>query len=398
MSQRNPFERNDSASSSKYQSSDSNPPQKVATLLRALDEVLHDDGKDDLINLLGKDAFNKCSDLQVSLRHGSSQSSTPPTTPKVPGKLNIPKSLPANSITPWISSSIPTSMPPLPPILDKTLEEATFRHVNTGTGHFTDLTYERLEWVGDAYIELTATLLISQTFPILSPGKSSQMRERLVKNQNLARYSKHYGFDTRAQLGSHPEVRDRDKMIKVHGDIFEAYVAAIILSDPQNGVARATSWLKDLFGMVLREDIAAEERKEEKYLNPMWNLGNSTIDTSKEDKMNMKDRLQKALGAKGVKITYLDEGEPTKDRNSKLPLYTVGIYLTGWGENNKQLGFGSALGKKEAGMKAAEMALGNKKLMAPLLEKKRMHDEQLALERKALEEAGVAEGKNAPTK
>ncbi|KAH8657075.1 ribonuclease III domain-containing protein [Tricladium varicosporioides] len=398
MNQRNSFERNDLASSSKYQSLDSNSPQKVTALLKALDEILGDDGKDDLMKHLGKDAFNKCSDLQSSIRRGSSQ---PPITSPLsqrPDKLNIPKSLPATSITPWTSSSIPKSMPPLPPILDKTLEEATFRHVNTGTGHFTDLTYERLEWVGDAYIELTATLLISQTFPILSPGKSSQMRERLVKNQNLARYSKHYGFDLRAQLGTHPEVRDPDKMVKVHGDIFEAYVAAIILSDPQNGVARATAWLKDLFGMVLREDIAAEERKEEEYQNPMWNLGIAVPDTSKEDKLNMKDRLQKALGAKGIKITYQDEGEPTKDRNSKLPLYTVGIYLTGWGENNKQLGFGSALGKKEAGMKAAGMALGNKRLMAPLLEKKRMHDEQLALERKALEKAGVVDEKIDTTK
>jgi ribonuclease III len=61
--------------------------------------------------------------------------------------------------------------------------------------------------------------------------------------------------------------------------------------------------------------------------------------------------------------------------------------LTGWKEKDKLLGRGSANGKKEAGMKAAEEALNNKKMMAILVERKRQQDEQDLLDKQAVEEA-----------
>ena len=256
----------------------------------------------------------------------------------------------------------------------------------------TDLNYEHLEWVGDGYLELTATLLISQTFPALTVGKQSQLRERLVKNAQLSEYFKAYGFEKRANLGTNFVVKDQEKMVKIEGDIFEAYVAAVVLSDPENGIARVVKWLKGLWGMTLKKEIAQEEMKGIKFVSPMWKLihVNSDQVTQQVALANPKDQLQKALGAKGVTISYRDIAPQSRDRNSKLAIFTVGVFLTGWGEKDKQLGHGSATGKKEAGFKAAEMALQNKKLMAPLLEKKRLHDEQRALEKQAMENAQVS--------
>ena len=54
------------------------------------------------------------------------------------------------------------------------------------------------------------------------------------------------------------------------------------------------------------------------------------------------------------------------------------------------LGSGKANGKKDAGMKAAEMALANKKMMKGFLEKKKMFDEQMEMEKAALEKSGGA--------
>lgn len=54
------------------------------------------------------------------------------------------------------------------------------------------------------------------------------------------------------------------------------------------------------------------------------------------------------------------------------------------------LGFGKANGKKDAGMKAAEMALANKQVMKGLLEKKKIYDEQMEMEKAALEKSGGA--------
>ncbi|KAF4631793.1 hypothetical protein G7Y89_g6346 [Cudoniella acicularis] len=366
--------------------------RKAASLLKALNEVLNQDGIQDLSTLLGEEAMSKCTQLRNSLlEHKQKFKSSSPDIPtdRSHDDHNVPKSLSASSVTPWTASTIPTSLPPLPAVIDNTLEEAAFRHTNTGAGNYWDLTYERLEWVGDAYLELTATLLISQTFPTFTPGKCSQLRERLVKNSQLCQYSTDYGFDKRAKLGVNFGVGDREKMTKIFGDIFEAYVAAVILSDPENGITKAQNWLKDIFGMTLRKDIEAQERSEVKWQNPMWKLVGDIPQVVQQQhvELNAKDRLQKALGAKGVKLTYREVAPETKDRISKLPLFAVGVFLTGWGEKDKQLGFGTALGKKEAGMKAAEMAMRDKRLMAPLLEKKRLHDEQIELEKKALKDA-----------
>jgi ribonuclease-3 len=65
--------------------------------------------------------------------------------------------------------------------------------------------------------------------------------------------------------------------------------------------------------------------------------------------------------------------------------------LTGWGEQNRLLGTGTAHGKKDAGMKAAAMAIQNKKTMLMYTEKKRVFDAQLELERQALEKQEQAD-------
>jgi ribonuclease-3 len=298
----------------------------------------------------------------------------------------------AFSLTPWTASMIPSTPPPLPKILDPTLEAAAFIHASCGSGRLTDLSYERLEWVGDAYLYLTSTLLISQTFPSLLPGKCSQLRERLVKNITLADFARQYGFEQRAVFSVEranvwDSAKDHDKT-KILGDIFEAYVAAVVLSDPKDGVVRVSEWLKGLWGMTIRKEILTEERSGVKMDSPLWRLRGDAapieIISSEPKMLSAKDQLVRTIGAKGVKITYRDAAPQKKDKNSRLLLFTVGVYLDGWGEKDKQLGFGAANGKKEAGMKAAEMALGNKKLMKVYMEKKRIFDEQMELERELL--------------
>jgi len=256
------------------------------------------------------------------------------------------------------------------------------------------LSYERLEWVGDSYLYLTATLLIAQTFPALLPGKCSQLRERLIKNITLADYARQYSFEKFAKIpkeiigNSKHAAKDQD-FTKIMGDIFEAYVAAVILSDAENGVPRATEWLKQLWSMTLKKEIVNEEKSRMKYDSPMWRLRGdiSKVEAAEAAPVQLgpKEQLQKLLGSKGVKLTYKDAAPEKKDKNNKLPLFTVGVYLDGYGFTDKQLGYGTANGKKEAGNRAAAMALASKTLMKQLTEKKKIHDAGLEQERQALE-------------
>ncbi|KAL7795272.1 ribonuclease III [Trichoderma ceciliae] len=272
-------------------------------------------------------------------------------------------------VTPWISSEIQQEWPPLPPLLDPKLVEETFTHPGLGQKS----NYERLEWLGDAYLELIASSLIHQTFSQLRSGACSQLRERLIRNITLAEYFRHYGMDRWARLpdnfGDHKGLgrgRSKDKdLLKTQADMFEAYVAAIILSNPQEGLTRVVEWLKALWGRTIKEDIqkAEEARKRQ--------LAQSTEEEATEK--SAKQRLSVKIVSKGVAIDYRDLPGEKKDKNLGLPLYTVGAYLTGYGEVGRLLAVGTAPSKKEAGQKAAETALQNKRLMQAYEEKKRQY-------------------------
>ncbi|KAG6017029.1 hypothetical protein E4U43_002474 [Claviceps pusilla] len=263
----------------------------------------------------------------------------------------------AREVTPWVSSEITATLPPIPKILDAELEQTVFRHPGMST---LGPSYERLEWLGDAFLELTASMLIFQTFHTIPAGQLSQLRELVVRNKNLAVYFREYGLDSKAQLppdvdNFRGEGKSKDKdIIKIHADMFEAYVAAAIISDPENGLQNTVSWLKSLFGRTLKDQILKNERKEKQR---------EAEPGSQMSQLSPKDQLRLQIGAKGVLLRYEDIPGPAKDKYSGLPLFTVGVYLDGWGERNKLLGWGTALGKKEAGQKAAAVALENKKLM-----------------------------------
>lgn len=373
-------------------SSTSAQSRKIARLLQALDETLEEGELDQTLDFIGDESLSRCVDLRTSLSAVRSRIEASSAAPLLREQWShdffaIPVS-PSSytstlSIEPWKSSTIGRERPPLPKVLDATLEESSFIHPGICSGKPTELNYERLEWVGDAYIEMIATLLISQTFPALGPGKSSQLRERIVKNVTLADFSVYYGFDKRVQMPRTMAsgVEDRTKIM---GDVFEAYVAAVILSDPAQGLKRAAEWLKDLWGRVLVKDIIHEERNGLKLESPMWRLRGAMPTTQGAaaaiDLSTPKEKLQKLLGVKGVRLTYKDAGPEQKDPASKLPVFTVGVYLTGLGEKERLLGIGKANGKKDAGAKAASIALRNEKLMKTYTERKKVVEAQLQLE------------------
>ncbi|KAK3946316.1 ribonuclease III [Diplogelasinospora grovesii] len=309
--------------------------------------------------------------LPALQKFASQQKSPQPALQSLPSQQQVeepnegPKiQIPPAAVTKWTAASITKSYPPLPAVLDPVLETMALTHSGMTPAN-PEMSYERLEWIGDAYLEIIASCFIYQTFPKLPPGECSLYREQLIRNVTLAAYARHYGLDKRANFpaefgfggrpgGTTATEKQREKAL---GDIFEAYVGAIILSDPQNGVQRVSDWLKVLWGGQLEKHIVQEEKGTKLAILP--NTSPKTL-------------LETAIGVKGIKIEYRDlPAKQKKDRDNNLPLFTVGCFLHGWGETNKQLGFGSATGKKEAGHKAAQMALDNKKLINVYINKKK---------------------------
>ncbi|PLN77104.1 ribonuclease III [Aspergillus taichungensis] len=225
-------------------------------------------------------------------------------------------------------------LPPLPSILDEKLESAVFTHPGVNSNHNT--TYDRLEILGDAYIELIATKLIWTKFDQMASGRISQIRELLVKNETLSEYATGYGFDKRAIVP--PDyVTQPKRWTKTMGDIFEAYVAAIILSDPICGYSVAEKWLKELW---------------------LPKLGD--VD-ARPSVCHAKEHLAKKIMGRGIKLRYVDERPPIQHRNG-IQTFFIGVYLTGWGWHDECLGSGQGPSKGIAGNAAAQAALQNRVL------------------------------------
>ena len=280
------------------------------------------------------------------------------------------------SLTKLTSADIAQPFPPIPKILDPALETASLTHsamVRVGEEH---LSYERMEWMGDAYLEVIASCFISKTFPRISSGLCAQYREILVRNQTLSAYTQHYGLDTRAKLPMEFAKDGREgvgghgasskERTKVMGDLFESYIGALIISDPENGIRQAAEFLKPIWAKALEKHILNEEKRQGKQEARI-----AAGETGRE--RAPKEDLLVVLSVKGIKLEYKDiiRKKQKKDVDLGLEVFTVGCYLTGWGETNKELGVGTARSKKEAGQKAAQAALANKKLMKVYSEKKK---------------------------
>ena len=236
-------------------------------------------------------------------------------------------------------------LPPLPPILDASLERATFTH--PGMSRHGQATYDRLEILGDAYIEMIATKLVWDRFQDLASGRLSQIRESLVKNETLSGYATRYGFGTRALVPpgymSHPK-----RLMKTNGDIFEAYVAAVIISNPSTGYSVAEQWLTDL-----------------------WMPRLATVETQNIS-FHAKETLAKKVMSRGIRLKYVDESPPVHGIDGYT--FSIGVYLTGWGWTNKHLGSGKGPSKVVAGNQAAEEALVNEPLISEVIAAKKVYE------------------------
>ncbi|KAL2811366.1 ribonuclease III domain-containing protein [Aspergillus cavernicola] len=282
---------------------------------------------------LSTDVLKAATDLSRALQH------TPPLKQPPAGRTGIVAPVPPKS-----SQSYTRSLPLLPPILDNKLGKAVLIHPGMRNDQRT--TYDRLEILGDAYIELIATKLIWNRFQEIPSGRISQIRELLVKNETLADYATQYGLDSKAIVPL-DYMKQPKRWTKTKGDIFEAYVAAVILSHP-NGYSIAEEWLAQLWSPKL-------ETIEEPHPSPQ-----------------AKEALAKKIMGKGIKLKYIDE-KPALQHQGGTQTFFIGVYLTGWGWNNKHLGSGQGLNKTFAGNQAAQQALQNEDLINAIVKSRNTH-------------------------
>jgi ribonuclease III len=269
-------------------------------------------------------------------------------------------------LTAWTPQDIPRHLPPLPSLDDELVQEA-LTHSASPVALKGAKDYEQLEFEGDSFVYWLATHLIVRTFKC-KPGYGSHLRERIVCNKTFSSYFQRYNLDKRARFpadfypdtNGHVRVKQATRT-KVEGDMFEAYVGAVIKSGP-TGHNRCSSWLKSLWAETLAQDIRKLDRVE--------------VQKEVAGSSSAKERLNREIIVPGAKLVYEDlPNRPTHKHNPKIALFGVRLVLNGYGEQGVVLGFGSGLSKSEAGEKAATRALEDNKLMAKYREMKQRYME-----------------------
>lgn len=88
---------------------------------------------------------------------------------------------------------------------------------------------ERLEFLGDAVLELIATEFLYHEFPEKSEGEMTDIRSALVRGKNLAKASETLGFGSLVLLSRGEILAGGDKNPYILANTFEAFLGALYL-------------------------------------------------------------------------------------------------------------------------------------------------------------------------
>lgn len=88
---------------------------------------------------------------------------------------------------------------------------------------------ERLEFLGDAVLELLVSKFLYNEYPQLPEGKLTKLRASIVREESLAQFAKDCQFDQYIKLGKGEENSGGRQRPSLLCDLFEAFLGALYL-------------------------------------------------------------------------------------------------------------------------------------------------------------------------
>lgn len=110
------------------------------------------------------------------------------------------------------------------------------------TAHAPDT--QRLEFLGDAVVNIVATQMIFRAFPTADEGDMTRLRSALIRTENLADIARIYDLGSFVIVNKGEELAGARNRTALLADVFEAIVAVIFLNC---GLATAQSFLEPHF-------------------------------------------------------------------------------------------------------------------------------------------------------
>jgi len=182
---------------------------------------------------------------------------------------------------------------------------------------------ERLEFLGDAVLELIVTEYLYKTYPEKNEGDLTSYRSAVVNTQSLSSVASRYHFNDFLLL-SKGESKDTGRArLYILANTFEAVIGAIFLDQ---GYENAQKFISDSLFESLRAIVE----------DGLW--------------IDAKSRLQEVIqGQVSITPVYKTLNEEGPDHDKK---FTVGVYV-----GEKEIGRGEGKSKQEAEQEAARQSL-----------------------------------------
>ena len=203
---------------------------------------------------------------------------------------------------------------------NRKLLETALTHPSFGGDHHVPH-YQRLEFLGDAVLELAVSRYLYFELPEVDEGKLTRIRAALVREESLNRAARRIGLGEFIRLSVGEERSGGREKPSILADVMEAVLAAVYLDAGFDEAVR-------IIGMVLGEELRPEVLK---------------------DHLDAKSRLQELMQREGrmPSYDYLSmEGPP------HAPVFSYRVM-----DGEQELGRGSGTSKQNAQQAAARDAL-----------------------------------------
>lgn len=183
--------------------------------------------------------------------------------------------------------------------------------------------YERLEFLGDAILEMLITVYLYQKYPDKQEGYLTAARSAIVRTESLSEISLKYGFNEFIRMSKGEESTGGRKNASTLEDVIESIIGSLFVD---GGLETAKSFF-------------------EKFVLP------NAVEIIVEDKLkDSKSLLQEKIQAQGgVSPLYESISETGPDHEK---IFEIAAII-----NNKRVATGTGRNKQEAEQKAAQKAL-----------------------------------------
>ncbi len=153
-----------------------------------------------------------------------------------------------------------------PELLATALTHSSYLHEHAGEEA---RDFERLEFLGDAVVDLVIGEELFRRFPAATEGELTALRASLVSSGPLAGVARSLGLPDRARLGRGEEETGGRARVGLAASLYESFVGAVYVDA---GFDRARQSVLDTMHGLL-EDIASGPTKSAKALLQEWAQG-----------------------------------------------------------------------------------------------------------------------------